>query len=144
MAPCFSPDGRIAYFADSPTRTIRRAPIDPGGGLPTGPWSDFAVCPAPHQPDGAVVDAKGFLWSAQWDGAAVVRHAPDGSVDRVVQLPVSRPTCPVFGGDDLSTLYVTSSRDQLTGEQLLREPLAGGTFCMRVDVPGAPETLVRL
>ena len=84
-----------------------------------------------------MVDSAGYVWNAQWGGGSVIRFAPDGSVDRVVKVPVSRPTCPAFGGKDLKTLYITSARDGLTPEQLAAEPLAGGVFAIDVDVPGA-------
>ena len=71
--------------------------------------------------------------------AAVVRHAPDGSVDRVVELPVSRVTCPAFGGPDYKTLFVTSARENMTDEDMAREPHAGSVFAIEVEVPGLPE-----
>lgn len=141
---CFSPDGRTAYFADTMTDTIRRCSIDPATGLPAGEWSDFASTEGLGSPDGSVVDSEGFLWNARWGGSCVVRHAPDGSVDRIVELPVSRVTCPAFGGDALKTLYITSAREGMTPEELEREPLAGSVFSIRVDVPGQPETLLKL
>ena len=109
-ATCFSPDGGTAYFADGVTRTIRKVSIDKQTGLPNGAWSDFAKVQPPGEPDGAVVDAEGFVWNAQWGAGTVVRFAPDGRVDRVVKVPVSRPTCPALGGKDLKTLYITSAR----------------------------------
>ena len=141
---CFSPDGRRAYFADTAGTDIVTAPVDPATGLPNGPWTVFASTEGMGGPDGAVTDSEGYLWSARWGAGAVVRHAPDGSVDRVIHLPVSQVTCPAFGGKDLKTLYLTSARENLSPEQLAAEPLAGGVFSIRVDVPGLPETLLKL
>lgn len=141
---CFSPDGGTAYFADTMTDTIRRCTIDPATGLPVGEWADFVTTAGLGSPDGSVVDAAGYLWNARWGGSCVVRHAPDGSVDRIIELPVSRVTCPAFGGDDLKTLYITSAREGMTPEELEREPLAGSVFAIRVDVPGQLETLLKL
>jgi len=140
-ATCFAPDGRTAYFADSVKRVIRKVSIDRETGLPNGPWQDFAKVTGPAVPDGAVVDSAGFVWNAEWDGSRVVRYAPDGSIDRVVKLPVSRPTCPAFGGHDLKTLYITTAREGLSPQQLEKEPLAGGVFAINVDTPGLPENL---
>jgi sugar lactone lactonase YvrE len=126
------------------TDTIRRCSIDPATGLPVGEWSDFASTEGLGSPDGSVVDSGDFLWNARWGGSCVVRHAPDGSVDRIVELPVSRVTCPAFGGDDLKTLYITSAREGMTPEELEREPLAGSVFSIQVDVPGQHETLLKL
>jgi len=140
----FSPDGRTAYFADTMTDTIRKVATDPATGLPTGEWETFAVTTGKGSPDGAVVDSEGYLWSARWGGSCVVRHAPDGSVDRVVELPVSRVTCPAFGDADLRTLYVTTAREGASQDDLEREPYAGSVFAIRVDVPGQRENLVKL
>jgi sugar lactone lactonase YvrE len=141
---CFSPDGTVAYYADTMNPAIRRVATDPATGLPVGEWSDFAATSGRGGPDGAVTDSAGYVWSARWGASCVIRHAPDGSVDRVVELPVSRVTCPAFGGEDLRTLYITSAREHMTPEELEREPHAGSVFAVRVDVPGLPETLVRL
>lgn len=142
-AICFSPDGTLAYFSDSATHLIRRIPLDPGTGLPTGEGQAFARVEAPVEPDGAIVDSEGFVWNAHWAGSQVVRYAPDGRIDRVVKVPVSRPTCPALGGNNLSTLYITTSREGLTPEQLEAEPLAGSVFAIEVDRPGLPEPLFR-
>lgn len=140
---CFSPDGRTAYFADTSTDIIRKVALDPQTGLPAGEWTQFATTAGRGLPDGAVVDSEGYLWSARWGGSCVVRHAPDGSVDRIVELPVSRVTCPAFGGKDLRTLFITTARQGMTPEELEREPYAGSVFTVRVDVPGQPEHLLR-
>lgn len=142
-AICFSPDGRTGYLADTSKDLIRKCALDPESGLPAGPWEDFVRGGELGAPDGAVVDSEGYLWSARWGGSAVVRHAPDGSVDQVVELPVSRVTCPAFGGDDLRTLYITSAREGMTPEELEQEPHAGSIFSVRVDVPGLPEPLLK-
>ena len=139
---CFSPDGGTAYFTQMTDDTIHKVSLDRETGLPNGTWTPFAKAER-GGPDGAVIDAEGYLWSARYGGSSVVRHAPDGSVDRVVDLPVSQVTCPALGGDDLRTLYITSARQHLTEEQLQKEPLAGSVFQLRVDVPGLPETLVK-
>lgn len=87
-------------------------------------------------PDGAALDADGFLWSAQWDGACVLRLSPDGALADKIDMPVSRPTACAFGGPGLKTLYVTSARDGLSEEQLAREPLAGSVFKIEAGVAG--------
>ena len=143
-ATCFSPDGSTGYFTDGVTRTIRKVSIDKTTGLPNGAWLDFAKVEAPAEPDGAVADSEGYIWNAQWSAGSVIRFAPDGSVDRIVKVPVSRPTCPAFGGKDLKTLYITSARQGMSPEQLAAEPTAGGVFAIEVDVPGLPENIVRI
>lgn len=141
---CFSPDGKTAYFADTPSGVIRKISIDPQTGLPTGNWEVFVDKGViAGEPDGAVVDSEGFVWSARWMGKSVVRISPDGRVDRIVSLPVSRVTCPAFGGKDLKTLYLTTAREGMTPEQAAGEPTAGSVYAIEVDVPGLPESLFR-
>jgi sugar lactone lactonase YvrE len=142
---CFAPDGRTAYFSDTFTKQILKIATDPETGLPVGEWELFAdVSGHRGSPDGSVVDAEGFLWNARWGGNCVVRHAPDGSVDRIVELPVAQVTCPVFGGPDLSTLYITSASKTLSADALARQPHAGSVFVFEPGVKGQPETLLKL
>jgi sugar lactone lactonase YvrE len=140
---CFSPDGKFAYFADSAERQILRWPLD-GDGWPTGEPSLFAKLSDGAQPDGAIVDRTGALWSAQWGGGRLVRYQPDGSVDHVVELPVSQPSCPAFGGSGLNSLFVTSAREGMTAGQLAAEPYAGDLFRIGLEEPGMEEGVVKL
>lgn len=141
---CFSPDGRTAYFTDS-GRVIIKCALDPETGLPIGEWTEFAKIEGPGGADGAVVDSEGFLWSARWGGSRVVRMAPDGRVDRIVEVPgVSRVSCPAFGGKDGKTLYLTTAREGMTPEELANEPYAGSVFAVQVDVPGSPDPVLAL
>lgn len=144
-ATCFSPDGRIAYWADTPTKKILQCATDPATGLPVGEWTLFADV-ADHRgyPDGAVVDSEGYLWNARWGGGCVVRHAPDGSIDRVVEVPASQVTCPAFGGQDLKRLYLTTANAGLSAEKLATEEAAGGVFFIDLDVAGLPEARIKL
>lgn len=144
-ATCFSPDGKIAYFTDTPTKKILKRALDPATGLPAGDWELFADVDG-HRgwPDGAVTDAEGFLWSARWGGNCVVRHAPDGSIDRVVEVASAHVSCPALGGKDLKTLYLTTARQGLDEAQLAADPHAGGIYAIDVDVPGRPDPLIVL
>ncbi|WEK05932.1 MAG: SMP-30/gluconolactonase/LRE family protein [Candidatus Devosia phytovorans] len=144
-ATCFSPDGKIAYWTDTPTQKIMQVATDPATGLPIGEWTLFAdVSDGPGYPDGAVVDSEGYLWNARWGGSCVVRHAPDGSVDRVIQVPVSQVTCPAFGGKDLKTLFITTAAKNLSEDQLAAEKHAGSLFAVDLDVAGQPEARIAL
>ncbi|WP_108459435.1 SMP-30/gluconolactonase/LRE family protein [Devosia naphthalenivorans] len=144
-ATCFSPDGRTAYWTDTPTKQILKVETDPQTGMPVGEWSVFAdVSDGRGFPDGAVVDSEGFLWSAKWGGGCVVRHAPDGSIDRVIEVPVSQVTCPAFGGPELKTLFITTAAKNLSAEQLAAEKVAGGLFAIDVEVAGQAEPIIAL
>lgn len=144
-ATCFSPDGKTAYWADTPTQNILKCQTDPATGLPSGAWTLFADT-ADHRgyPDGAVVDSEGYVWNARWGGSCVIRYAPDGTIDRIVEVPVSQVTCPAFGGKDLKRLYLTTANKGLSDEQASAEKVAGGIFFIDVDVPGQPEATIQL
>src|SRR5580704_14456813 len=105
----WSPDNRTMYFADSWAQTIFSFDFDLDSGTLFNQRVFAKLREGSGVPDGATVDAEGFLWSANFDGACLTRYAPDGSVDRVIRMPVPRPTSCAFGGDDLSILYVTSA-----------------------------------
>jgi L-arabinonolactonase len=136
---CWSPDGRIMYFTDMPSRRIDQFDYDPATGA-VGNRRIFAdLSSEPGLADGSTVDAEGYLWNAQWGGSKVVRYAPDGSVDREVELPVSNPTCLCFGGPDLDVLFITSAWFGLDEVARAREVQAGGIFALRPGVKGLPE-----
>jgi sugar lactone lactonase YvrE len=135
----WSLDNRIMYFADSWTRTIFRFDFDLDSGTLRNQRIFVQLPEGAGSPDGATVDAEGFLWSATYDGGCVTRYAPDGSTDRVIKMPVQRPTSCAFGGEDLSILYVTSASLGLTEKQRLDAPLAGGLFAIDAGVTGLPE-----
>ena len=141
---CFSPDGRTAYFTDA-GRMIVKCALDPESGLPIGPWEDFYTMEGLGGADGSVVDSEGYIWNARWGGGAVIRISPDGKLDQVVEVPgVTRVSCPAFGGPDYRTLYLTTARENMTPEELEREPYAGSVFALSVDVPGLPEPFIKL
>ncbi|HZP20241.1 MAG TPA: SMP-30/gluconolactonase/LRE family protein, partial [Bauldia sp.] len=91
-------------------------------------------------PDGSAMDSAGYLWNARYGGGCIVRVAPDGRLDRVIEMPVDNVTTCTFGGPDLRTLYVTSAK----GGSGARGRLAGGVFTLPVDDPGLPENVFRI
>ncbi len=139
-AICFAPDGLTAYFCDTTTSIIMQQPLSPDDGWPVGAPSVFVDLTADAiNPDGAVVDADGYLWNAQWGLGRVSRYAPDGTLDRVVDLPATQASCPAFGGDDLRTLFCTTAQVGLTNA-----PAAGQTYFIQTDIQGQPEHRVIL
>ena len=133
--PCWSPDNRTFYFTDSMAQTIWAYDFD----LAAGTISNRRVLNDSKDhgyPDGATVDAEGFIWSARWEGACVLRIDPKGRVDRVVPMPAKRVTNVCFGGANLDTLYVTTSRLHVDESHIRRHPLQGGLFCFDPAVKG--------
>jgi len=135
----FGPDGATMYYTDSPTRTIWQ--LDYGADGRVGAPRPFVRLGA-HEgfADGSCIDADGGLWNAQWEGRCIVRYAPDGSETARIGLPVSRPTCPAFGGAALDILYLTSARGGLARTRLRDEPAAGGVFALQPGWRGLPES----
>ena len=143
-ATCFSPDGRMAYLADTPLQLIWRWSLDENGN-PVGEREvHIDLRSEGLNPDGAVCDAEGYLWNAQWGASRVARYAPDGAFVSAIEFPATQITCPAFGGEDLKTLYVTSAAEGLSEDKLEAEPDAGKVFIVDVDVPGIPEHQIKI
>ena len=137
----FSPDRRWMYHSDTPNEVLYRYPLDENG--EPGAREIFRRFDASGGvPDGAAVDSEGFYWSAQFDGGRIVRIDPVSAqiVDEIA-LPVRWPTMVAFGGPDLKTLYITSSREDRTEEELARYPQSGDILAVEVDVAGIAEPL---
>ncbi len=136
----WSPDDRIFYFADTP-KGIYAYDFDPEAGAVKNRRMFAATGGAgqPGYPDGSTIDVQGYLWNCRWDGGCVIRYAPDGSVDRIVQLPCDRVTSCIFGGASLRTLYVTTVRYGVSESRLAETPLAGGLFAIETGTQGIPD-----
>ncbi|HEX7581983.1 MAG TPA: SMP-30/gluconolactonase/LRE family protein [Gaiellaceae bacterium] len=133
----WSTDGTHMYYVDSPSRRVDVFAFDARDGSLADRRTLVEIDDADGSiPDGLTVDAEDHIWVAFWDGWAIRRYRPDGSLDRIVALPVARPTSCAFGGDDLNDLYVTSARTGLTADALEAQPHAGGVFVLRPGVRG--------
>jgi sugar lactone lactonase YvrE len=130
----WSPDQRTAYYVDSLTYRIDAFDYDGAAGL--SDRRPFVAVPAAHGlPDGLTVDSEGGIWVAFFGGSAVRRYDANGSLDEVLDLPVTQVTACAFGGRDLADLYITTSRQEVpAGEQ----PEAGSVFRARPGVAGLP------
>ena len=127
------------YFADSSTGSIEQADFDAAHEL--GAFRPFAKA-GKGAPDGSCTDAAGRLWNAEWGGHRICCYAPDGSVERVLEMSTSRPSCCAFGGERHRTLFVTSARQGMTAEELTQDPNAGALFSIELDdVEGLPADL---
>ena len=124
----WNPDNSVMYFTDSTPRMIYAFDFDAATGDITNRRNLIEVPEEVGTPDGLAVDSAGYIWSACWNGAKIVRYTPDGKVDRVVAVPALRPTSCVFGGPGLDELYITSSRANLDTDALEQYPLSGDLF----------------
>jgi sugar lactone lactonase YvrE len=137
----WSPDNKTFYFSESFRYRIFAYDFDAA----TGNISNRRIFATLNDkngafPDGLTVDAEGFVWSAQPVFGRLVRYDPAGKIERIIELPVSRGTSVMFGGENLDVLYVTTMRGALTEEQLAEEPLAGSLLALRPGVRGIAET----
>lgn len=127
------------WFADTLDKRIDCFDFDAARGEITNRRPFVELGGGQAGPDGGTIDAEGFLWVAIWDGWCLRRYAPDGQLDRELPLPVQKPTSCMFGGPNLSTLYVTSAVWDLKGDALAAQPQAGGLFAVDAGVAGLPE-----
>ena len=134
----WSPDHRRFYFADTLRNEVYSYDYDPATGGIQGERTFFAGFPR-GKPDGSTVDSEGYLWNCRYGGHCIVRVAPGGAIDRVIEMPVSNVTTCTFGGERLTTLYVTSAGlGTPPGERF-----AGGLFTIETNVKGQPENRFR-
>jgi sugar lactone lactonase YvrE len=139
--PCWSPDGRTFYFADTGVREIWAYDYDVATGAASNRrvFASFPALGLKGLPDGATVDAEGFVWSVSVYEGKLVRISPDGKLDRTVGLPVESTTSLSFGGPDLDIAYVTSMARAVKGVKP-KEREAGGLFAVHgLGVRGLPE-----
>jgi sugar lactone lactonase YvrE len=145
----FSPDGRTMYHADTASHRIDQYDFDAATGTvsnqrPFQRFSDDKTAPGyGGRPDGAAVDSEGAYWCAMFEGARLLRFAPDGTLLREVALPLRCPTMVAFGGAELRTLYITSAGSKRPAAERAQYPLSGCLLSLRVDVAGLPEPLYR-
>lgn len=126
--------GDKGFHNDTPTRIVSTFDWTPDGMTNRRPFVTLPEDLA-GSPDGLCVDQEGGVWVALYGGSAVHRYSPDGTLDEVVELPVTNVTACTFGGEDLGTLYITTSRENVPDGQ---EPLAGAVFTCEPGVGGLP------
>lgn len=134
----WSPDRRHYYFGDSLANVIWQYDYDAAKGEIANE-RPFLAGFERGAPDGSAMDSEGYLWNCRFFGACVVRVAPDGKVDSVVEMPVHNITTCTFGGADLKTLYITTAK----AEAPASDRLAGGLYAVRTSVAGQAENQFR-
>ncbi len=143
-AICFAPDRSSAYYTDTVAQIIWRQPLEPAHGWPVGEREPLIDLRSEDlNPDGAVCDAGGNLWVAQWGAARLAQYSPRGDFVQAIMAPTGHVTCPAFGGVDLTRLFATSARQGLSESQLASQP-AGQTLFIDTGTKGQPEHSVIL
>jgi sugar lactone lactonase YvrE len=134
----WSPDRRRFYFGDTLANVIWVYDYDSSTGAISNE-RPFLQGFARGFPDGSTVDSEGYLWNCRFYGNCIVRVAPDGQIDRVVEMPVKNITTCTFGGADLTTLFVTTA----TADAPRGDRLAGSLFSIQTKTQGQPENCFR-
>lgn len=124
----FAPDGRTACFTDTKTARVMRVALDPEGWPCAEPDLLVDLSAEGLNPDGAVIDAEGLIWIAQWGASRVAAYDPGGRFRRAVAVGAPHASCPAFGGEDLTTLYCTTALEGLDQKQREAAPQSGMTF----------------
>lgn len=136
---CFSPDGAWMYFADTPSKVIRRFPYDRETGALGPAEVFFTVTGRAGFPDGSCVDGEGALWNARFHGGRVQRIMPDGTEGARGDVDAPQVACACFGGDALDRLYIVTAREWMSEDDLATAPFSGGLFVAEPGVKGLPE-----
>jgi sugar lactone lactonase YvrE len=135
----WSPDKTRFYFGDTLQNCIWSYAYDLGEKSIAGEQPFFQGFER-GGPDGSTIDADGYVWNCRYGGGCIVRVAPDGRIDRVIDLPVSRPTNCTFGGTQGNVLYITSA----SPEPGHWERFGGGLFAIQTNVAGMKENKFQL
>ena len=134
----WSPDQTRFYSADTLLNELRVYDYDKRTGAIGGERPFLRDFPR-GSPDGSTVDSEGYVWNCRYGGGCIVRLAPDGTIDRLVEMPTKNVTTCTFGGPDLRTLYVTTAAGSVPANQV-----AGGLFAIETEAPGQPENRFRV
>ena len=105
----FSPDLRAFYWTCSTRRRIYSFAYDRATGNLSDERVIYEASAGEGIPDGMTVDCDGHLWSARWDGFAVVHHAPDGKFLERFSFPVAKVSSLCFGGPNLDQFFLTTA-----------------------------------
>ncbi len=139
---CFDRARNYGYYADSAKSLVYRVALNEEDGWLAGEREVFLdLSEQKLIPDGAVMDGQGNMWSSLWDGARTQCFTPDGSASVALQAPVIRTTCPAFGGDDFTDMYVTTAAVGLEDAPDAKVP-NGVTLVYRNAIKGQPEPAV--
>ncbi len=129
------------YFCDSPEARIRQCDYDAESARVANVREFVRLKDGSGQPDGSIVDRDGCLWNAVWGAGMVRRYDAEGRLLTEIPVPSKNVTCVAFGGDALDQLYVTSSRQEMTAEELRAAPASGSVYHVSTTVEGICDAL---
>ena len=86
-------------------------------------------------PDGICTDVNGGVWVAYWNGSCVIRHFPNGKIDKIIKLPIKKPTSLCFGGNKLNMLFITSAKS-FSKRNHKEESNSGSIFAVKTSIRG--------
>lgn len=138
-AICFPPVGNFAHFTDTVTQKVMKVTLDAEGWPNAAPEVFLDLTAEGLYPDGAVIDAAGVMWLAQWGASRVAAYDSAGKFLRAVTVEAAQTTCPSFAGPNLSALVVTSARKNLDSKALENAPRSGATFVVEGVSKGQSE-----
>ena len=132
-------ESNIMYFTDSENRTIFSYEYNLKDGSLCNKRIFAKISTECGYPDGLTVDSEDGVWSAHWDGGCITRYFPNGKIDKIIKLPVPRPTSLTFGGENFDKLYVTTASIGISSETMKKFPLSGSIFVIDdIGVKGRP------
>lgn len=140
----FPAGGAFAHFSDTVTGRVMRVVLDADGWPKGMPETFLDLTSLGLNPDGAVIDAEGVLWLAQWGAGRVAAYAPDGNFLRAVEFDAPHTSCPAFAGPNLSALVVTTAQEGMDAAARAAYPNAGKVFVAEGIAKGQAEHQVIL
>jgi sugar lactone lactonase YvrE len=141
---CFTTDNRYFYHSDSPSHQINRYQLTQQT-IGTSEKKTIITFDQHSFPDGATLDADGYLWYAIWGKGEVVRLSPTGHIDFCINLPTPHVACVTFGGNNNELLFITTASHGLTPIQQQQYPQSGNVFIYQISgTTGNPNPLVKL
>jgi sugar lactone lactonase YvrE len=140
-AICFAPDGQTAYFTDTPLRQILAVDLDADGWSCSAARVAVDLTATAENPDGAVVDAQGNIWNAQWGAGRLACYSPQGALLETLDIGAAQATCPAFAGAS-GRIFCTSATEGIAPAELTAYD--GQTFAAEVAAVGQLEHQVIL
>jgi len=142
-------DDKTMYFTDSPNVCVHAYDFDAETGAMTNQRVFFDIKKYygdkyhGEVPDGCTIDSEDHLWIAIHEGSVVLRVSPEGKVVGQVKLPAWKITCPLFGGENLDELFITSAGLGSGDQGPPGSDFHGCTFRVKVGIKGVPGNKVK-